>query len=320
MADLDYVRVVGRFGIVVRDNPLELGLEPETIWCDAGEIRFTPLISSVKVTDATPVPVTLGQAVISATVDSSGYLSFNGTQEIQLVDLSSTKVNPYMSSGKATHKVEFLGMKAGVLDVKLPTPVNVRLAADMADENGVVDLTRVMPVPVSGGTAQIIGPRGYQGVQGPEGPEGPTNFLVYESGAYPTRASSEPQVFVGPVNPDSLGLMTTGDVWINPDDTSNPEGVSYIRPDEAFLSYVLGESYYISGAPTYSGDDLVSAPVTWPDLSTGVLTIVSRHSSGVVTQYTATTSGGPVGNRIYTVTIPRDSAGKISGAMTVSVS
>lgn len=167
MADLDYVRVVGRFGIVVRDEATDdPNLEPDTIWCDSGSILFTPLVTAVKVIDANPVPVTLGQSTIEGEIDANGYLSLRGTREIQFVDLGSTKVNPYITAGKATHKVEFIDLQAGGNPVSLPSPVNVRLSADMVSPMGTIDLTLVSPVPVAGGTAQVVGPAGPSAYEG----------------------------------------------------------------------------------------------------------------------------------------------------------
>lgn len=166
MPDLDYVRVVGRLGIVVRDETGDADDLPDTIWCDSGQVHFTPLVAAVKVAEADPVPVTLGRSTIIGEIDTEGYLSLRGIRSVVLEDLTSTKVNPQIGPGKATHRVDFVDLMADGQPVSLPTPVNVRFAADMADEWGNVDLTLVTPVPVAGGTAQIVGPRGMSAYQG----------------------------------------------------------------------------------------------------------------------------------------------------------
>ena len=251
MPDLDYVKVIGRFGIVVRDaatdDPNE---EPDTIWCDEGQVLFTPLVTSVKVVGATPVPATLGQSTIAAEIDAEGYLSLRGSRAIYLVDLTSDKVNPFIGLNKATHKIEFQGLMADGQYVNLPSPVNVRLAADMLS-SGVIDLTLASPVPVAGGTAQIVGPPGpsayeswlaagntgslsdfFEAYQGEVGPPGPSNFLVYENGEYPSKYyPNEPHIFVGPVSPDDLGLMSVGDTWVDTSD-SPQNSLAYLRLNE----------------------------------------------------------------------------------------
>ena len=246
MADLDYVKVVGRLGIVVRDTAGDADTDPDTIWCDEGQVLITPLITSVKVVDATPSPATLGRATIVANIDSEGYLSYNGVQHIGVEDLTSPKVNPSIGIGKSTHKIEFVGLAADGIPVELPSPQNLRFAADTANEDGECDITLLLPLPVSGGTSQIVGPRGISVVEMhtengeliytlsdstegnagalPVGPQGPSNFLLYTDGAYPERNSTEPHVFVGPVDPDSLDLMLLGDVWVN-NDESDPENL-----------------------------------------------------------------------------------------------
>lgn len=162
MPDLDYVKVIGRLGIVVVDAATDdPDVNPDTIWCDAGQVLFTPLITEVKVVGATPVPATLGQSTIAAEIDADGYLSLRGTRAVNLVDLTSAKVNPSIPAGKATHKVEFVGLEADGQPVSITSPVNVRFAADTVDlGTGAVDITLVTPVPVAGGTAQIVGPPG----------------------------------------------------------------------------------------------------------------------------------------------------------------
>ena len=253
MADLDYVKVVGRLGIVVRDTAGDADTDPDTIWCDEGQVLITPLITSVKVVDATPSPATLGRATIVANIDSEGYLSYNGVQHIGVEDLTSPKVNPSIGIGKSTHKIEFVGLAADGIPVELPSPQNLRFAADTANEDGECDITLLLPLPVSGGTSQIVGPRGISVVEMhtengeliytlsdstegnagtlPVGPPGPERFLVEVDGVYPDRIDNEPHVFVGETNPDEAELMLIGDTWITQGNSSEDDPI-YVLPSD----------------------------------------------------------------------------------------
>ncbi len=62
-------------------------------------------------------------------------------------------------------------------------------------------------------------------------------FLVYSGGEYPERSDvGIPVIFVGPVNPDSLGLMLVGDAWFNNGLDDNEDAPVYIT------SYQLQEA------------------------------------------------------------------------------
>lgn len=159
MADLDYVRVIGRFGLVIGDGD-DPDVEPDTVWCDSGAIRITPLSTYTKVAEGVPSPWTAGHSTISATVDADGYLTWNGNPFVWLVDLGSPKVNPVIGPGKATHTINFVDVRADGIPVNFPT-FNVRISADTVDPvSGSCDLTLLAPLPAAGGTPVTVGPRG----------------------------------------------------------------------------------------------------------------------------------------------------------------
>lgn len=159
MPDLDYVTLVGRFGIVVGDGA-DVDDEPDVIWCNEGDIRLVPLNGEVKIAAGSPVPWTGGIAVIDATIDTNGYLSWRGKQFVQLVDLTSDKVNPTIPANKATHRVEFRNVKADSVPVTF-TSATVRIAADTVDIlTGTCDLTKLLPVQTGNPTPIYSGPRG----------------------------------------------------------------------------------------------------------------------------------------------------------------
>ncbi len=158
MPDLDYVKVTGRFGITIGDGP-DPDETPDTIWCDQGTIRIIPLNTYTKVAGGTPDPWTAGHSVIAATIDENGYVTWRDLPHVWVVDLTSDKVNPRIDAGKATHRIEFENLKAGGTAVTFQNGP-VRLAADVVGDDGAVDLTLALPVPVAGGTPITVGARG----------------------------------------------------------------------------------------------------------------------------------------------------------------
>ncbi|WP_300680778.1 hypothetical protein [Nocardioides sp.] len=174
MADLDFIYVVGRFGLVVADGD-DAGTDPDTVWCDAGTVNLTPLTTYAKVAGGSPIGWNSGHAVYPATLDNSGYLTRSGSRWIRVVDMTSDKVNPQIPAGKATHTVEYAGVKAAGTVVKYPSQ-DVRIAADTASPietaeeatalglpigTLVCDLVKLLPVPTSSGTPIVQGPRGF---------------------------------------------------------------------------------------------------------------------------------------------------------------
>ena len=159
---LPVVRVKGRLALTVADG-VDVDTDPDVVWCDSGKVRFTPLNTYTKVISGdAAVPFTAGHSVIEANLDSSGRLTWSGALWVSLVDLTSEAVNPQIPSGKATHKVEFIDVKAGSTPVRFES-VSCRFAADTADGDGFCDLTLASPVPTAGGTPIIVGPPGADG-------------------------------------------------------------------------------------------------------------------------------------------------------------
>ena len=159
---LPVVRVKGRLALTVADG-VDVDTDPDVVWCDSGKVRFTPLNTYTKVISGdAAVPFTAGHSVIEANLDSSGRLTWSGALWVSLVDLTSEAVNPQIPAGKATHKVEFIDVKAGSTPVRFES-VRCRFAADTAVGDGFCDLTLASPVPTAGGTPIIMGPAGEPG-------------------------------------------------------------------------------------------------------------------------------------------------------------
>lgn len=163
MPDLDYAKVIGRFGLTVGDvNAGDVDDLPDTIWCTEGRVLITPLNTFVKVAAGSPVPWTGGNAVIECAIDSNGYLTYHGKQFVYVVDLTSSKVNPQVAAGKATHKVTFADVKADGTAVTFQEfTCRLVAAGDGVSADGVNDLAIVAPV-VTGATSPIY--RGETGI------------------------------------------------------------------------------------------------------------------------------------------------------------
>lgn len=158
-SDLDYAKVVGRFGLTVADTA-DAGDNPDIIYCNSGTIRITPLITFAVATGATGGPLMLGGASYAATIDVDGYLIWNGLPYINVVDITSPKVNPRIPDDAATHRIEFIDVMADGTRVPFPAR-EVRLTQAGWEGSGVNDLARVMPVTLPGAPVPII--RGPQG-------------------------------------------------------------------------------------------------------------------------------------------------------------
>lgn len=53
--------------------------------------------------------------------------------------------------------------------------------------------------------------------------DGANAFVVQRAGQYPPRPSLPSVTFIGTINPDTLGLMVVGDIWINTADSDGPK-------------------------------------------------------------------------------------------------
>lgn len=175
MADPIFIILIGRLGITAADG-VDPDEDPDTIWCDEGVVRFTPVNTYVKAAagSASPIMWDAGQAVIDVPVGQDGYLTYSGVKRVRFLDLTDPgSVNPVVPEGKATHRVEFRSVKASGVDVGFPA-TTVRIAADTARalteaEAAAVGLptgtmacvlAELTPVPTAGGTPIIRGERG----------------------------------------------------------------------------------------------------------------------------------------------------------------
>ncbi|NYD43927.1 alpha/beta hydrolase family protein [Nocardioides panaciterrulae] len=153
MPDLDYAKVIGRFGLTVGDTGGDPDDNPDTVWCTAGRVLITPLNTFVKVAAGSPVPWTGGNAVIECAIDADGYLTYTAPAGgatnpfVYVVDLTSTKVNPQVPAGAATHRVTFSEVYAGTTLVDFPEfTCRLTAAGDGTSGAGVNDLTIVAPI------------------------------------------------------------------------------------------------------------------------------------------------------------------------------
>lgn len=232
-SDLDYAKVIGRFGLTVGDTA-DAGDNPDIIWCDEGIVRFIPLITYTKVAGGTPDPFTVGNSVIDAQItdasyvdpvgddDGAGYVTYRGKPFVFLVDLTSDKVNPHIGPDLATHRVQFLNVKADGTDVEFDT-VEVRLTAAGPDGDGINDLTLVMPV-AAGSALPIF--RGEQGtsITGATIVDG-TNLEIelsdgstIDAGELPSGpGGSDPGVAGYMADPESETATETGAAALDPD-------------------------------------------------------------------------------------------------------
>lgn len=164
-SDLDYCKIVGRIALAVGDGP-DSGENPDLIFPDRGStVTFEPLQKFVKVDGAVP-PVTIGGANIVAHIDeNTGYITYPepteetdgsltyGDPRVWLLDLGSDKVNPVIARDKAAYRVTF-NVRFNATKVDFPSFTFHPLPG--VDN----DITLMAPVPVAGGNAIVVGPRG----------------------------------------------------------------------------------------------------------------------------------------------------------------
>lgn len=151
------VKVVGRFGITVADAA-DADDHPDVIWCDEGRIILEPLIAEAKFLVGGQ-PWTGGNSAVTAYLDSSGNVTWNGKQFIEVIDLTQPNVTPSIPADAATHRVRFVDVKAQGLPVAFAAR-SLRIAADTLNADGVCDLTELLPVPVNNGVPIVVGPQG----------------------------------------------------------------------------------------------------------------------------------------------------------------
>jgi hypothetical protein len=130
MPDFTYIVAVGRLGITAADG-IDADEDPDTIWCDEGVVRFTPLNTYTKVTSGAPMPWTAGHSVIDVPIDTSGYLSLSGTARVKFIDLTSVQRQPADRGGQGDALGGVPRHQGAGHTGRVPS-VNVRIAADTA--------------------------------------------------------------------------------------------------------------------------------------------------------------------------------------------
>lgn len=156
------IKAVGRLGITVPDG-VDADDEPEITYCDEGEVWLTPTTTIAQGRDSAGVKPLLGNSVTKLLVDSEGYLTYRGLRHVKVFDLTDPAFNPHVAPSKATHTVQFKGVKCNGVEVRF-TDGPARLAADTVDPaTGEVNIIEQMPVPVGGGVAIVVGPPGPPG-------------------------------------------------------------------------------------------------------------------------------------------------------------
>jgi hypothetical protein len=149
----NYGKVVGRF-IVETGDGVDSDVYPDGV-VPTGTVTFTPSVTKVLVATGAPDPVTLELLPIVATIDSSGYLSFNGAQGVWLVATDDSRTNP---SG-FTYTVQYnISYSSTVID-KSTFSISVP-SASLTDSSTWTDLTLKTPVASSTGASTVVGPAG----------------------------------------------------------------------------------------------------------------------------------------------------------------
>lgn len=140
VADLNYVKITGRFGLVVADGS-DADTFPDHVFPDTGTVTFTPNAPSPIQFNSTEGPLLIGMSKVTATIDSQGRLSQNGTPGVWLLDPSS----PNLSVRNWTYKVEFSDIKSGSTSVTIPAQTF------MPASGSETDLATLVPVATTPG-------------------------------------------------------------------------------------------------------------------------------------------------------------------------
>lgn len=206
----NYGKVVGRFIVAVGDG-VDSDVYPDGV-VPTGTVTFTPSASKVLVANGAPDPVTLELLPIVATIDSSGYLSFNGATGVWLVATDDVRTNPSGFTYKVTYNITYSStvIDKSTFDIAVP-------ASSLTDATTWTDLTKVTPVQSSPGTATIVGPAG---------PAGPANSLSIGTVTTGTAAASvtgaAPNQVLNLVLPSGGGSGTVKTVsGLSPDGAGN---------------------------------------------------------------------------------------------------
>lgn len=145
-ADLDYVHIVHRLGATVGDTPDDLDSNPDFVPVTEGTITIVPTSPESKIL-VNGMSVSACDAPIICTVDSQGYLSYNGTRGVWIVDLGSAKVIPPVPRDKAAYTITYSGLKFGTQTFKkVPVSINPDSVALAGADFNLTDATS-LPLP-----------------------------------------------------------------------------------------------------------------------------------------------------------------------------
>lgn len=170
LTPLKYGKVVGRYVAIVGDGT-DADVYPDASAL-AGTITFTPSPESFTVVAANPDPVTVVPQTIVATLDSDGYITFNGQKGVWLAATDDTSTNP---SG-FTYTVQYNLTYSGTVVKKNKFSISVP-ASDPTNPATFTDLANAAPAVTSNGAVITTGP------PGPAGPAGINWRGPYTNGA-----------------------------------------------------------------------------------------------------------------------------------------
>lgn len=151
LASLKYTKITGRFADLVGDLTDNDEL-PDELWCDGGTITFTPSVSEITLTGESP-QVKAKVRPITVTVDSLGYLTYNGQRRVYV---ESSK-NPAKGRVNWTWRVDF-AVTRGEQNVPFDS------FSFVADADS--DLASLTPVDTSPGVITLKGDKGDPGDDG----------------------------------------------------------------------------------------------------------------------------------------------------------
>lgn len=152
--ELSYGTVVGRFVAGVADS-VDVGVAPDALPM-SGTVTFTATAPVLRVVNATPDPATVFPQSIVATLDSEGYLTWNGERGVNLWATDDPDTNPVGWQWKVSFALMLGTTAIPYLGWNFDLPAGTT-----------VDLTEVSPlVTPSPGTIITKGETGDQGPQG----------------------------------------------------------------------------------------------------------------------------------------------------------
>lgn len=163
MADLEYAKVTGRWGVPVGGVVEGEDLEPVVVWCTSGRVFIEPLAGTL--VEGAATPWTAGTATLEAAIgevdDEAGWLLHETLNYIWVADLTCEGANPRIGDDAATHRISFSEVMAGDLHVELaPFTCRLTAAGDGISEGNVNDLTLLTPVDPGAATPIYRGERG----------------------------------------------------------------------------------------------------------------------------------------------------------------